>query len=286
MVDLGGVLRAELATCVAGFVGSDAGPVGARTPDQIHDARVALRRIRSQLRTFRTVFEPAWRAGIRAEISWYERLLGQVRDCDVVTARLLADAGRARDGSVAATITSLLAHERATWLRPLDDAYGSPLHRHLLGSMDELASCPQLRPRARRSAGPALLGYLEHPWCDLDAAARAAHAVPTPDALHLVRIRAKQLRDGAAVATPLLGPKFADLAAACTALQSHLGRSRDADAAARWLTDKVPGAGLLGPDLADIAARERATSLGLQRSWWAKYKLVDHARKRSHIAPH
>ncbi len=278
------MLHAELATCVASFTGSDAGAVAQRSADEIHDARVALRRIRSQLRTFRSVFDPGWRARIRTEISWYESLLGRVRDCDVVTARLLADAERAEDYRVAAAITSLLALERAARLRPLGDAYGAPRRRALLDALEEMASCPPLRAAARRAAGPALLAHLERPWCDLRGGARAARAAPGPDALHRVRIRTKQLRDGAAVAAPILGPALTDLAQACTALQGHLGRCRDADAAARWLDAQVADAAGLSAELADMAARERATSASLQASWWPRYELVARARKRSHIA--
>ena len=76
------------------------GPVGghragrhpaARTTqaERIHQSRVALRRIRSNLRTFRLLLDPAWGTSLRAELAWYGDRLGQARDLhimrDVVT---------------------------------------------------------------------------------------------------------------------------------------------------------------------------------------------------------
>ena len=45
-----------------------------RRPDRterIHQSRVAMRRIRSNLRTFRLLLDPGWGTALRAELAWY-----------------------------------------------------------------------------------------------------------------------------------------------------------------------------------------------------------------------
>ena len=57
-------------------------------PEGVHDARVAARRLRSDLRTFSPVLDAAWAKPLRAELGWVGALLGRVRDPEVLLARL------------------------------------------------------------------------------------------------------------------------------------------------------------------------------------------------------
>src|SRR2546423_3425413 len=63
--------------------------VRAGDPDAVHDMRVATRRSRSTLRTFRPLFDPTVQR-LRDELRWLGQALGQVRDGDVMAARLAA----------------------------------------------------------------------------------------------------------------------------------------------------------------------------------------------------
>ena len=49
-------------------------------PEDVHQARVATRRLRSDLRTFGAVVDPEWDAALRDELKWLGALLGAVRD--------------------------------------------------------------------------------------------------------------------------------------------------------------------------------------------------------------
>src|SRR4029450_10496583 len=63
--------------------------VGLRTgAPVVHQTRVAARRLRSTLRTFGDVVVPARAAELNNELVWYADLLGQVRDREVMSARL------------------------------------------------------------------------------------------------------------------------------------------------------------------------------------------------------
>ena len=57
-------------------------------PDAIHDMRVAIRRIRSTLRTFRGLWDRERSEGLRSELKWLGARLGKVRDGQVMSANL------------------------------------------------------------------------------------------------------------------------------------------------------------------------------------------------------
>ena len=57
-------------------------------PEGVHQARVATRRLRSDLRTFAPLLDETWRVQMRAELRRLTDALGAVRDADVLTAQL------------------------------------------------------------------------------------------------------------------------------------------------------------------------------------------------------
>ena len=65
--------------------------------EAVHKARVATRRLRSDLRTFRPVLERAWSEPLRTELQWLGRALGKVRDADVLLDALAAHAAALPD---------------------------------------------------------------------------------------------------------------------------------------------------------------------------------------------
>ena len=44
--------------------------------ERIHQSRVAMRSIRSNLRTFRLLLDPTWGTSLRAELAWYGNVPG------------------------------------------------------------------------------------------------------------------------------------------------------------------------------------------------------------------
>jgi CHAD domain len=61
-------------------------------PEGVHQARVATRRLRSDLRTLHRALDPHWSRELRDELGWLGRALGAARDADVLLARLAARA--------------------------------------------------------------------------------------------------------------------------------------------------------------------------------------------------
>ena len=60
--------------------------------EDVHQARVATRRLRSDLRTFQPLLDEAWADALRDELRWLGAELGRVRDAEVLRDRLRAAA--------------------------------------------------------------------------------------------------------------------------------------------------------------------------------------------------
>jgi inorganic triphosphatase YgiF len=126
--------------------------VGLRTgTPEVHQTRVAARRLRSTLRIFGDVVDAAPGEGLNNELVWYANLLGQVRDRDVLSRRLtelIADlpVDQVR-GPVEAEITNVLATEQAGAIQRLNEAMRTRRYQHFI-------SCCVAGRQHRRSATP------------------------------------------------------------------------------------------------------------------------------------
>jgi len=278
-VELAEVLRGDLAATVEAFLAADARIGRSAAPDDVHDARVALRRARSNLRTFRTLFDPSFLRKVRPEIAWAGEQFGPVRDLDVIASRLLVRF-EDLDAHEIALLTTLLARERADGLRRLADARSSPRYGAALDALREVASSPAMRGRASREAAACLPALLERPRQELRAAGRAARARADADALHVLRIRTKQLRYAAELSAPVLGDPATNLASRCASLQRHLGRQRDATACAEWVTQHVAQLEGERDTCARLAREEHLAGVELAGGWGRRLRRVDRSWDR------
>ncbi|NES26744.1 CHAD domain-containing protein [Micromonospora terminaliae] len=134
------------------LIGHHAGALGG-DEDAVHDMRVAVRRLRSTLRTFRGLWDRAESEAVRAELRWLGAQLGPVRDVQVMAARL-ADAVHAEPGElvlgpVPARFAERFAADLATALDGLRAALGSDRYTDLLRRLDALVEGPAARVRPR-----------------------------------------------------------------------------------------------------------------------------------------
>lgn len=221
--------------------------------EDVHQARVAARRLRSDLRTFRHEVEAEPTARLREELQWLGAVLGGVRDCDVLHERLrdqieLLPTVDARAG--AALIRRLEVERkaaRAEVLAALDsDRY--------LALLDALAAAI-VDPPVDEEAGAvlarrALPGIVRGPWRHLQKAVDELGDHPEDEALHDLRIRAKRARYAAEAAAPVFGKQASKFAKAVAGLQSVLGDLQDAVVAETWLR----AAGAKGPAAQAVVA--------------------------------
>ncbi len=283
---LGQVIEAAVASGVGRLLEQDlmiraSGHVDGNARDEaVHQARVACRRLRSDLLTYRPALDRQWVRAVRTELEWAGDALGAVRDADVLV-DLLDDllAAEPREGPFAAVMAEA-ARRRDEALLVLDDLLGSERYLDLLDRMEAATAAlpfagapPAVAPES--PAAEALPRLLEAPWRRLRKTVQAAGEAPDDDALHQVRIRAKQLRYAAEAASSVLGDDARNLAVAAAGLQSVLGDLHDAVVAEEWLRT----AALAGPPSRAYAAGQLAV-LARQRqgvaraSWRRAWRLV------------
>lgn len=120
-------------------------------PDAIHDMRVAIRRLRSTLRTFRGLWPRPRSEALRGELKWLGTQLGKVRDGQVMSTALAGAVHREPPelvaGPVAARLQRRLAGETLPAQEDLRDTLESSRVRALMADLDALLLRPPNRPR-------------------------------------------------------------------------------------------------------------------------------------------
>jgi CHAD domain-containing protein len=203
-------------------------------PDSVHKMRVATRRLRSTLKTFKRSFPAA--AEVGDELKWLADLLGAVRDGQVQKGKLLAgaeDAG-AEFGPVAERIGQHLDDQVEQGRRTLAEVLESERYLALLDRVDRLADDPdpvQSDPlkRARNSLAKA------------DSLLDQALTDGVDAELHDARKAYKRARYAVEVFAPYAGKPAKKLVKKLTDLQDVLGAHQDSVVARELLR-------ALGPD--------------------------------------
>lgn len=278
-VTLGDAVRAMIGRSVAKLVHADAAVRTGGDPEAVHAARVSIRRLRSDLRSFGDVLETAWSERLRGELRWAADALGPVRDGEVLAARIEEDARRLDDPAAAEPIVATLRADVSTARAKLAAVMSTERHLALIDALVLAARSPLFRVPADGPAAELLSPAVERAWRRLRKAARAASATPTDAELHRVRIRSKQARYAAESLAPLLGRPAARFARRASRLQDTLGEHQDAVVAWTWLRDAVRGSppdeSFVAGQLAglELQARQRA-----RQEWQGIWKTVRRSR--------
>src|SRR5262245_52537965 len=224
--------------------------------------RVATRRLRSTLKTFRKVLAAAGAGpdpgpdlgapdlgALRTELKWLGDVLGAARDDEVLEAeiqgRLALLPAELLLGPVQARVTSHFAPRAASDRESVLEALESARYLSLLDALTALVGLPLAGAEtgaADLTAGAALPGAVRRAYRRLRRrAGRAAAVPPGPDreaALHETRKAAKEVRYAAECAEAALGKDAATLAGQAKKIQSVLGDQHDA-VVARALTRDI-----------------------------------------------
>jgi CHAD domain-containing protein len=204
----------------------------------VHQARVASRRLRTYLRAFRALFDPAWSAPLQADLKWLARALGRVRDRDVLLARLreATDAfGKKSDRRDAGHLLDRVGAERAQAQAELLTTLRSDRYLALLDGLVPAVLAPKLTDLATAPALEALRPMVKKPYRKVRKAVDRVGLDPSDDELHDLRIDVKRARYAAEVAAPVAGPEMRAFAKALAGFGDLLGDHHDASVAEEWL---------------------------------------------------
>jgi CHAD domain-containing protein len=206
-------------------------------PESVHQARVATRRLRSDLRTFEDFVDRAWADDLRADLQWLGTELGLVRDLEVQRDRLRARAARlpTADADAARRVVRRLDADRAAAKADLIAMLNEPRYAALLVKLASAAACPEFTGAAADRASEVLTKVVRKRWKQMRRAVRRLGEHPPDEALHAIRVRAKKGRYAAEACEPALGKPARRFARAMANVQEILGEHHDAVVAIDWL---------------------------------------------------
>jgi CHAD domain-containing protein len=210
-----GVLRARLREQAERLLAHDPGTRLGSDPEELHQLRVATRRLRAFLRAGRDLLDPASAEPLREELRWLGSALGPVRDLDVLIEHVAAEVrSLGVDEAQGRKLVRTLERSRRSARRRLLTALDSARYLALLDSLE--------RPFVTVADEPALdeIHAAEHKR--LRKAVEALTADSPDEELHAARIKVKRAR----YAAELEGDK--NYVQAAKRLQDVLGEHQDA----------------------------------------------------------
>jgi CHAD domain-containing protein len=252
-----------------------------RKDEGVHRARVACRRLRSALATYRPLVDREVTDPLRDEIKWLGQTLADARDATVVRERLRAMIDAEPDDVVVGPVRSRLdktfsERSKAGWAT-VDDTLSSERYLALLDSLDRLLADPPWTAKAARPAEKVLAGRVRKDWYRLERRmAGVAEAEDRDAELHEVRKDAKRLRYAAEAVHTVWGKDAKKLAKGAKNLTSHLGELQDTVMSRPLLLDVAAAADAAGESSVTwgvllVREEERAAELEEQLpDLWAK----------------
>jgi CHAD domain-containing protein len=275
---LGNLVGQALSRSVDQIARHEPGVRSGLDPEDVHQFRVGIRRLRSDLRTFAPLLKTRPQRRLGSELRWLGGAVGPVRDSDVLAEGLEADTRNLRraDPDEVALLLLRLSDQngvaRTTMLEDLaSDRYGE-LCRTLRG----IADLPPIRSKrvllARQPASEVAAAFVRVPWQALDAGVSALGAAPGDSSLHQLRILTKRTRYAAEAVAPVVFGA-AEFAKVLAGLQTVLGDHHDTVVAEAWLETAVqdsPEIARLASDLIFRQRSRRARSRAKWRTTWER----------------
>lgn len=256
-----------IASAVEHLQANDGGVLQSQDPEYLHQLRVALRRLRSAMRTFRGVLDASFEAQMRDELKWLSALTGPARDWDVLATQtvpaLLEAFGKAQLPRAAAL--GCAARRRDT-LQELRSAIASPRYaRLILGFARHLSCAAKQDPSAGTALRPFAERVVRKRCRKLLPGLREASALSSAER-HALRLEAKRLRYAAEGLSSLFRHKrMRRFTEALSEIQEDLGRANDAAVGQRLLAELPLPNAFAQFARGWLAARGQCATDGLER---------------------
>jgi CHAD domain-containing protein len=275
------VLRSSVASATHAFLSAEPHIRSTGDPNRIHDARAAIRRLRSDLRVFKRFLDPGWAKDLRAELGWFAQALGAVRDSDVLMVRMDDLSVRLPDDDREAfdLVLRPLGVARAAAYGRLVATMEGERYGALRAQILEASHAPRFTPRAERTPGAAVYECVRQAWRKLERRVDDLGPNPKDEELHRVRISAKRCRYAVEAIQPFAKRRARRFLRRVARLQDILGELHDVSVERARLRNAMTNdsAAFVAGELAglDVVARERA-----RKAWGRAWKKVANKRLR------
>jgi CHAD domain-containing protein len=232
--------------------------------EELHDMRVATRRMRSAFRVFVPYYKKRAIRSYVAGLKRAGRVLGAVRDLDVFMERArsyLDELPPNRAGDLDPLFDVWLAQREQARDKMVDYLDGDR-YRDFVSAFRLFVQTPGVGVRSMDEIPPrpTLVGHVAPQliyarWASVQAFGPMLEDAPV-SVLHALRIECKRLRYTLEFFSDVLGPEAEQVIGQVVQLQDHLGSLNDADVANALLSDFLFGA-------KDAKARERVIAPGV-----------------------
>lgn len=247
-MSLGGVAFAVLRRQFAALRAHEPGTRIGEDPEELHDMRVATRRMRAAMRVFEGAL-PERARWLRGELRWLAHSLGDVRDLDVQIGRLEGWRGEGgeEESGFARKILDVYEKRRGEARGRMLEALDSTRYERLESSLAEMLRRGAGAERGLAqgngsgsvrepvtSAAPALISARYRKW---KKAARRLDGSSPPEAFHDLRKKGKKLRYALEFVSEVYGKPAEGVIKPLKAVQDDLGDHQDAVVAAETLRE-------------------------------------------------
>jgi CHAD domain-containing protein len=255
----------------------------------VHQMRVAVRRLRGDLRMFAGILDGAWTGDLKAELSWLADTLGAVRDADVLIARLRQESQDL--GQALKPLFQELEESHTRAAQALEAGLADERYTALLDRLIEASREPHFTEAAIEPCHYLLPRLVDKVWRRLASGARALTPASPDEDLHAVRILAKRVRYASEMAAKCLAPNTARNAArfagGAEEIQNILGDHQDTVIARAKLVDVASRASEQPPyafALGQLAERQASAALVYRERFFDSWKSFDKKGIRSWLS--
>jgi len=278
------VLAAGLRSAVAEMVANDH---VIRLDDDsrgLHRARWALRRIRSDLKTFTSHFDDAYLDHLRTELRWLSEEFGTLRRADVLLESVEHATASARDNDVSAVerLIDRARSERQRAHASVIEILESKRYIELLDLLVGVTSPTALFSGDSAAAVEVIPPALMRVWKRVRSVVGDMPEEPSENDIRQIRRQMIRLRSATELSVPVFGAAASDFAVLTAKAQHDLGVHLDAIACERWLRSRVASLEGLEPFVAgQLVSAQSVISDQAMRAWLDSWRACS---KRSAVA--
>lgn len=276
------VLRVQLLAMLKHEPGTRLG----EDPEELHDMRVATRRLRAAMSLFGDAL-PESMERLRGELGWTAQALGEVRDLDVQLAQLAewSESGSTDEAPAFAPVREMLVTRRKRARRRMLRVLNSKRYERLVNELVNSLRCspPIDSDIAARSILETAPDLIERRYRKVRRTGKGIAESSVPEEYHALRIRGKRLRYALEFMRGVYGKSAEDLIRPLMRLQDLLGSHQDAEVAVAHLQQlttargsRLPPASLFA--MGAVAERYKAQARELRQQFPSRYKKIKGTR--------